>query len=207
MPTYSVNVNNGRLDSIETTVGTLPIVRLYNGTMPANARTALSGNTVLAQGSAPSDWLSAAASDAKAINGTWSLTGQAGAGAGTAATFYRIFNSGDTIAHIQGRVGGPSFTLTTSALTAANGNVLTFASTTGVAVGMDVSGTGILPGAKVIAFTGTTVTLSLSSTAGVANTTVITFRNEMTLDNNSIANAQAVSVTGFTINSSNINEF
>lgn len=208
MPTYSVNVNNGKLDAIETAVGTSPIVRLYNGTPPTNARAALSGNTLLAQGTAPSDWLAAAATDSKAIAGApWSLTGQSGAGAGTAATFGRIFNSGDTIAHIQFRVGGPAVVIATNALTAANGNVLNFASTTGVAVGMDVTGTGVQQGSKVIAFTGTTVTLSRSSTAGVANAASITFRNEMTLDNNNIANAQAVAVSSFTINADNVNEY
>lgn len=208
MPTYSTNVNHGKLDAIETAVGTSPIVRLYNGTPPTNVRAALSGNTLLAQGSAPSDWLAAAASDAKAIaGGPWSLTGQSGAGAGAAATFGRIFNSGDTVAHIQFRVGGPAVAISTNALTAANGNVLNFASTTGVAVGMDVSGTGVPAGAKVVALTGTTVTLSQTSTAGVSNATSITFRNEMTLDNNSIANAQAVSVSSFTLNAANINEY
>jgi hypothetical protein len=88
--------------------------------------------------------------------------------------------------------------IATSALTAANGNVLTFASTTGVATGMNVSGTGIVAGSTVVALTSTTVTLSLTSTAGVSSATSITFGGEVTLDNTSINSGQTVTITTFT---------
>jgi hypothetical protein len=87
----------------------------------------------------------------------------------------------------------------TTALTAANGNVLTFSSTTGIAVGMRVSGTGILADTFVIATTGTTVTLSRSSTAGVSNGASITFNYDMTLDNATIANAQVITAQSYNL--------
>ncbi len=195
---YGTTNANAQLDQFETTAGTAVLLRLYNGTMPTDADTALAGNTLIALGTLPSDWMSAAASKVKSKTGTWSLTGQTGAGTGAASTFGRIYDSGGTVCHFQGTAGAKT-TISTSALTAANGNVLTFASTTGVAVGQKVTGTGIPVGATVIAFTGTTVTLSHSSTAGVANATTITFTYDLELDNNNIANAQSVSVSSFSI--------
>ena len=99
---YSATVKNAKLDTIETTISTSPKLRVYNGTAPATADTALSGNTLLAEGSLPSDWLAAASGSAKAKSGTWTLTGQSGAGAGTAGTFFRIYDSAGTTNHMQG---------------------------------------------------------------------------------------------------------
>jgi hypothetical protein len=46
---------------------------------------------------------------------------------------------------------------------------------------MTVSGTGVPPNTTVVAFTGTTVTMSNTSTAGVANAAAITFGGGTTL--------------------------
>lgn len=191
----SAALKNSRLDQTETFIGAAPVVRLYNGAIPATVDTALAGNTLLAQGTLPSDWMSNAAGGVKAKTGTWTLTGQAGAGAGTPATFYRIFDPTGTTPHRQGTVGA-SLAVNTSALTAANGNVLNFASVVGIAIGQNVSGAGIPAGATVLAVGAGTVTIS-ASTAGVANGAAITFGYDMNLDNNSIANAQSLSVNSY----------
>lgn len=124
---YSTAIRNAQLDAWETTIGTAPILRLYNGTPPANVAAALSGNTLLAEGSLPSDWAAAAASGSKAKSGTWTLTGQSGAGSGTAATFYRIYASDGTTPHEQGTVtatgGGGDLTLDNNSV--ANGQSVT----------------------------------------------------------------------------------
>ena len=39
----AVQLENARLNAIETHVGTTPILRLYNGTIPATPETALAG--------------------------------------------------------------------------------------------------------------------------------------------------------------------
>lgn len=113
--TYSFAVADAKNDSVETTIGVSPQLRIYNGTAPTNARTALSGNTLLAQGTLPSDWMAASASGVKAKTGVWTLTGQAGAGAGTAGTFYRIYDSAGTNCHEQGTLtatgGGGDMTI------------------------------------------------------------------------------------------------
>lgn len=95
-------VRNAKLDAYETAIGTSPQLRIYNGTIPADESAALSGNTLLAQGTLPSDWMSNSATGVKAKSGTWTLTGQAGAGAGTPGTFYRIYDSTGTTCHEQG---------------------------------------------------------------------------------------------------------
>jgi primosomal replication protein N len=203
MRTHSFAVADARNDQYETTIGTAAMIRIYNGTPPANVRTALSGNTVIAQGNLPSDWLVASASGVKVKAGTWVVTGQAGAGTGTAGTFYRIFDGAGTNAHEQGTFGA-GFSLTTSSLTVANGNVLNFASTAGVAVGQKVTGTGVTVESFVLAFTGTTVVLDKTSSAGVASPAAITFGYDMTAENNSIATGQSLTVSTFSFTYGNL---
>ncbi len=78
----SVQVRNARLDAIETTIGTSPIMRLFTGSAPASTAAADSGTEIVAI-TLPSDWLAAAAGGSIALAGTW--TGTAGA-SGTVAS-------------------------------------------------------------------------------------------------------------------------
>lgn len=73
----SVALENARLDVIETSLGTFPLIELRSGSPPATPETADSG-TLLAVIEPGSDWLAAAAARAKAINGTWPGFGVAG---------------------------------------------------------------------------------------------------------------------------------
>jgi hypothetical protein len=193
----STTVRNARLDTYESTIGTLPVMKIFTGAQPANCAAANSG-TELASGSLPSDWMGAAASGLKQLAGTWTLT----AGANGTAGHYRIYATGGTTCHEQGLVKMATV-IATNALTAANGNVLNFASTTGVAVGDKVTGTGILPDTYVLALTGTTVTISISSTAGVSNGASITFGGDLTLQNTSIASGQTITITQFDLTEGN----
>lgn len=102
---YAASIRDAQNEAMETDVGTSPIMRVYNGTAPANVAAALSGNTVLAEGTLPSDWMAASSAGVKAKAGTWTLTGQSGAGAGTAGTFFRIYASNGTTPKIQGTFG------------------------------------------------------------------------------------------------------
>lgn len=125
--TYSNTVKDAKNDALETAIGTAPKLRLYSGTMPANASTALSGNTLLAEGALPSDWLGASSGGVKSKAGTWTLTGQAGAGGGTVATFYRIYDTAGTTSHEQGTftVTGGGGDMTADNATIANAQVIT----------------------------------------------------------------------------------
>jgi hypothetical protein len=128
---YSIPVNNGRLDSIETTIGVSAIMRLRSGAAPANCAAADTG-TVLATITLPADWMAAAAAASKAKLGTW-----ADAAADASGTFghFRIYDSAGTVCHMQGTAGtaatdmivdaatvtaGQSFTVTTFTINAAN---------------------------------------------------------------------------------------
>lgn len=189
----SVAVQNATLDQAETTIGVSPVLQLRTGAPPVNCAAGDIG-TLLCSMTLPSDWMSNAASGVKAKLGTWSGTAAAGGVAG----HYRIKDSTVTTTHRQGTIK-QNVLIATSALTAATGNVLNFASVTGVAVGDMVTGTGIVVNSKVIAFTGTTVTLNASSTAGVASAATITFTGDMAIDNSTIALSQPVTVTAYQI--------
>ena len=132
---YAAAIRDAQNDAIETNVGTAPILRVYNGTPPANVAASLSGNTLLAEGTLPSDWMGASSAGVKAKAGTWTLTGQSGASTGTAGTFFRIYASDGTTAKIQGTFGasgemvpdnnsianGQTVTVSTFSITRGNG--------------------------------------------------------------------------------------
>lgn len=108
---FSVAVRNARLDAVESTIGTAPILKIRTGSKPANCAAADSG-TVIATMTLPSDWMADASSGAKALLGTWQdLLADAD---GTAGHF-RIYDSGGTTCHAQGSVtatgGGGDMTL------------------------------------------------------------------------------------------------
>jgi hypothetical protein len=190
----SVAVRNGRADAVETVIGVSAVLKIRTGAPPANVATADSG-TVLATLNLPSDWMNAASAGAKTKLGTWQ---DASADAAGTPGHFRIYASDGTTPHWQG-TAGPSVVIATSAATSANGNVLTFTATTGVVVGMNVSGTGIPTGATVVAVTGTTVTLSHTSTAGVSSAASITFSYDLPTDGSTINVGQVVTVNSFTI--------
>ncbi len=97
---YSVSVRNARLDSVESTIGTSPILKIRTGAAPANCGTADSG-TVLATVTLPSDWMSAASGGTKSMSGTWEDTSADATGT---AGHFRVYDSGGTTCHIQGTV-------------------------------------------------------------------------------------------------------
>lgn len=129
----SVTVRNARLDTIESTISTAPILEIRTGAAPADCATADSG-TLLASMTLPSDWMAAASSGAKAKSGTWQ---DASANATGTAGHFRIKDSGGSTCHIQGTVtatggggdlqldntsiaSGQSVTISTFVLTDAN---------------------------------------------------------------------------------------
>jgi hypothetical protein len=191
---FSVAARNAALDAIETAAGTTPRLTVRTGAAPADCATANSG-TVIATMNLPSDWMAGASAGQKTFLGTWQ---DAAADATGTVGHFRIHDSTGATCHLQG-TAGQNVVFATNAITAANGNVLTFASTTGVVVGANVSGTGVAPGSTVVAVTGTTVTLSSTSTAGVASGATITFAYDLAVDNASVVVGQQFSVTGFTL--------
>lgn len=129
---YSVTVRNAQLDALETAIGTTPVLKIRTGSVPASVATADSG-TVLATMTLPSDWLSAAASGAKAKTGTWEDTSADATGT---AGHYRIYASDGTTAHIQGTItatgGGGDMELSSVSITAGDSvTIVTYSITAG----------------------------------------------------------------------------
>lgn len=129
---FSTTVRNARLDAIETTVGTTPVLKLRTGAPPANCATADSG-TVLASMTLPSDWMAAASGGSKALSGTWSDTSADAAGD---VAHFRLYASDGTTVHAQGTVtvtgGGGDMTINAVALVVGQPVVVTgFAITDG----------------------------------------------------------------------------
>lgn len=188
---YSTTLRNDWLQQYEDTIGTSALLRMCTGTAPANCAASQTG-TQLIEMTLPSDWQGAPSSGTAAKSGTWSGT----VAADGTATYYRILSSGGTC-HEQGLVTR-AFTLSTSALTAANSNVLTFTSTTGVTAGMAVAGAGVPTGATVLSVTSTTVLISSPSTAGVSSSTAIYFGDttgDLWLNNTALTTGQALTIT------------
>lgn len=124
----SVAVRNAELDVIETTIGTLAVLKFRTGAQPATCATADSG-TVVASMTLPSDWMSAAASGAKAQLGTWQ---DASADSSATIAHWRLYASDGVTCHMQGSAtitgGGGDITLDAVAVTA--GQVVTITSFT-----------------------------------------------------------------------------
>ena len=126
----STTVRNARLDTIESTIGTTPIMRIRTGSAPADCATADSGS-VLATLTLPSDWMAAASSGSKAKSGTWQ---DASADATGTAGHFRIYDSAGTTCHIQGTCGLGSGDLSldnTSIATGQSVSISTFTLTDG----------------------------------------------------------------------------
>ena len=98
--TYSAAVRNAKLDAVESTIGTSPILKIRTGAPPATVATASSG-TVLATVTLPSDWMAAASAGAKAKSGTWEDT--SADNTGTAGHFEILASDGTTV-HMRGTV-------------------------------------------------------------------------------------------------------
>lgn len=95
---FSLAIRNARLNVIESTVGTAPVLEMRTGVVPGNCAAADAG-TVVATLSLPTDWMADASAGAKALLGLWQdLAADA---AGTCGHF-RIKQGGTC--HIQGSV-------------------------------------------------------------------------------------------------------
>lgn len=96
----STAVRDGRLDSIQTTIGLSATLQIFSGAPPANCAAASSG-TVLATVSLPANYMAASSGGVKAKIGTW--VDSAADATGTAG-YFRLFNAAGTICHMQGTV-------------------------------------------------------------------------------------------------------
>jgi hypothetical protein len=101
---YSAVLKNAQQAVITTTVGANALINIYAGSKPANPDTAITSQTLLATLTCAATFAPAPSAGVLTLNSITSGTGTAAAGAGTAATFYRITTSGGT-AHVDGTCG------------------------------------------------------------------------------------------------------
>jgi hypothetical protein len=132
----NVATRNARLDVIESTNGSSCCLEIRTGAQPANCAAASSGS-ILATVNLPSDWLAAASSGSKAINGLWQDLSADGTGV---AAHFRLYNSqatkDGTTCFMQGNVtatggGGDMEVSSTSFTTGQSFTVNTFTITDG----------------------------------------------------------------------------
>jgi hypothetical protein len=101
---YSDAVRNAQQAGLISEVGSAPVCRVYSGAVPANETTSVGAAVIIAEGVLPATALTTSAG-VITKSGTWTLTGQSGAGAGVAGTFFRIFKNNGTDSCIQGTFG------------------------------------------------------------------------------------------------------
>jgi len=99
---HSAAVRNAMGDAIEATIGASSILKIFDGTKPANCAAADAG-TVLATLNLPADWMGAFSGGVGAKSGTWQDTAADATGTGQ---YYRQYASDGTTCHEQGTVTG-----------------------------------------------------------------------------------------------------
>ena len=95
---YSSNVYLAQLDTVESTIGTTPTLKVFSGAVPANCAAADPSGALVTM-TLPSDWMNAASGTTKTLAGSWSGTAS---GTGTPASF-RIYQG--ATCHLQGSAG------------------------------------------------------------------------------------------------------
>jgi hypothetical protein len=129
---FNVDIQNARLDAIESTIGESPTIQVRTGAAPADCAAAATG-TLLASVALPANWMNNAASGVKTKLGTWE--DNSADASGTAGHFRLIKSS---VCYAQGSISlaggggdmifdevlleaGQQFRITTFTLTDGNG--------------------------------------------------------------------------------------
>jgi len=175
-------IAHAQLDSIETTIGTLPKLQLRSGLPPANCAAADTG-VLLAEITCPSDWAAAAASRQKTLLGTWQVAASAPGYVG----HFRLKNNAGSVTGIQG-LCAQKWTASTPVVVgqhmANGGNTYrcTTAGSTASSGGPTGTGASIADGSAVWAYAGA---------------------SDMIIDNTNVTAGQQVTVSTFTLTASN----
>lgn len=125
-PSITTPVANSMLDAGIGSVSNAGKLRIYSGTVPTNADTALSGNTLLAELTMNADAFPAASSHLLTAN---AITADSAADATGTATFFRLLQSDGSTVLLQGTCGTSAADMilnTTSIVSGANVSVSSF---------------------------------------------------------------------------------
>lgn len=115
---FSTSLRNSRADNIATAIGSAGVLRIYDGTRPANVGTAVTTQVLLAELTCGSPFAPSASGGVLTAN---SITQDSSANATGTASWFRLFTSGGT-AVVDGDVtatgGGGDLTLNTVSIVA-----------------------------------------------------------------------------------------
>jgi hypothetical protein len=113
---FTTALKNARADAISSQVGSNGKIRIYAGTVPADANAALSSNTLLAELACSATFAAAASGGVLTVN---TITQDTSADATGTATFFRVLKSDNTVI-LQGAVGtsGSELNLNTTSISA-----------------------------------------------------------------------------------------
>lgn len=98
---YPAALRNTMLDAITTRAGASALLRIYDGTQPTDADTAVSGQTLLAELTCNATFAPGASSGVLTLN---SITSDSSANASGTATWFRIVDSGGTTTVLDGDI-------------------------------------------------------------------------------------------------------
>lgn len=99
---FSDGLRNAMADAITTYAGGSALLRIYSGTQPADADTALAGNTLLAQLTCNATFAPSASGGVLTLN---SISDDTSADATGTATFFRLYQSDGTTEVMDGEIG------------------------------------------------------------------------------------------------------
>lgn len=123
---YAVALKNTRMNDIATALGNGALLSIYTGSQPANPDTALGGNTLLAQLTCGSPFAGSSSGGVLTAN---AITNATAGNTGTAAWF-RIYDSGGTVGHVDGTCGTSSADLVLNSLSITSGQTVSVSSLT-----------------------------------------------------------------------------
>lgn len=127
----AVLLKNAMLDAITTYAGTSALLKIYDGTQPATADTAVSTQNMLCSLTcSASAFAAAAASGVLTANAISNGTGAAAAGTGTVGTWFRLWKSNGTTAVLDGSVGAATSDLILNNASIATGQTVSVTSLT-----------------------------------------------------------------------------
>lgn len=113
---FSTTLRNSRADEITAALGGSALLRIYDGSVPANVGASLGSSTLLAELTCNATFAPAASGGVLTLNG---ITQDSSANATGTAAYFRLVTSGGT-AVIQGTVtatgGGGDLTLNTTSI-------------------------------------------------------------------------------------------
>lgn len=121
---YSTTIRNAMLDSITTAAGASALLRIYDGTRPANPGTAVTTQVLLAELTCNATFAPAASGGVLTLN---AITQDSSANATGTATWFRLVTSGGT-ACIDGNVGASGSDLNLSSTSIATGQTVSVTS-------------------------------------------------------------------------------